>query len=257
MSRPRVLRGCWADPVALLALLAGSVATAGAVSAVPAERKAAAAALYVAPGAAPGGNGTAQQPFATIAQAQQPAHQLAADADVVVYLAGGTYRQSKPLAFGSGDGGQNGHTITYQAMSGQQPVVTGAQQVTGNSGSAGAAIVQWTCNGQSNQQFQFVPTSGGYGQLQARNSGQVVAVSGGSTTAGTPDIVQQAPNGASSSLWLPVQQSDGSYSFQNQNSGLCLDVYGAGSNLGQQLDQQLDQWQCKNAPGTNQDFTPR
>lgn len=40
--------------------------------------------------------------------------------------------------------------------------------------------------------------------------------------------------------------------FQNQNSGLCLDVYGAGSNAGQQL----DQWPCKNAAGTNQDFIP-
>jgi hypothetical protein len=54
-------------------------------------------------------------------------------------------------------------------------------------------------------------------------------------------------------MWRPVQQSDGSFAFQNQSSGLCLDVFGAGANLGQQL----DQWPCKNAPGTNQDFTPR
>ncbi|MER7837757.1 hypothetical protein ABTY98_18075 [Streptomyces sp. NPDC096040] len=131
MSRARVLRGLWAVPVRLLALLAVSVATAGATSAVPAERQAAAAAVYVAPGATPGGDGTAQRPFATLDQARQPAHQLSADSDVVVYLAGGTYRLSQPLAFGSGDGGQNGHTISYQAMSGQQPVVTGAQQVAG------------------------------------------------------------------------------------------------------------------------------
>jgi hypothetical protein len=125
--------------------------------------------------------------------------------------------------------------------------------VYGASGTAGAAIDQWSCNGQSNQQFQFVPVSGGYGELQAQNSGDDVAVAGSSTTAGQPDVVQQAPNGAGNSLWLPVQQSDGSYSFKNQNSGLCLDVYGAGSNLGQQL----DQWTCKNASGTNQDFTAR
>ncbi|MEV0408872.1 RICIN domain-containing protein, partial [Actinoallomurus sp. NPDC050550] len=60
-------------------------------------------------------------------------------------------------------------------------------------------------------------------------------------------------NGAAGSMWKPVAQSDGSWSFQNQNSGLCLDVYGAGGNQGQQL----DQWPCKNAAGSNQDFTPR
>ncbi|UFR01326.1 RICIN domain-containing protein [Streptomyces sp. Go40/10] len=125
--------------------------------------------------------------------------------------------------------------------------------VYGNSGSAGAAIDQWTCNGQSNQQFQFVPASGGYGELRAQNSGLDVAVAGGSTTAGTPDIVQQATGTAASSLWLPVRQSDGSYEFQNKNSGLCLDVYGASSTAGQQL----DQWPCKNAPGTNQNFILR
>ncbi|MFB7508915.1 right-handed parallel beta-helix repeat-containing protein [Streptomyces broussonetiae] len=131
MSRTRVLRGLWTAPLALFALLVQSLATAGTVYAVPAERQAAAAALYVAPGVAPGGNGTAEQPFATIDQAQQPAHRLSVDSDVVVYLAGGTYRLSKPLTFGSGDSGQNGHTITYQAVSGQQPVVSGAQQMSG------------------------------------------------------------------------------------------------------------------------------
>ncbi|MEV7739479.1 RICIN domain-containing protein [Streptomyces sp. NPDC088921] len=53
-----------------------------------------------------------------------------------------------------------------------------------------------------------------------------------SSSAGTPDIVQQAANGAAGSLWPPVQQSDGSFSFRNQNSGLCLDAYGGGSKLG-------------------------
>jgi hypothetical protein len=125
--------------------------------------------------------------------------------------------------------------------------------VFGNTGNAGAAIDQWTCNGQTNQQFQFLPGSGGYGELRALNSGQDVAVSGSSTSAGVADIVQQPPNGAANGLWLPVAQSDGSFSFQNKNSGLCLDVFGANSNLGQQL----DQWQCKNAPGTNQDFFVR
>jgi hypothetical protein len=122
--------------------------------------------------------------------------------------------------------------------------------VFGNTGAAGAAIDQWTCNGQTNQQFEFLPSSGGYGELRAQNSGLDVAVSGSSTTAGSPDIVQQAPNGAANALWLPIQQSDGSYEFQNKNSNLCLDVYRAVSTAGQQL----DQWSCKNAPGNNQDF---
>jgi hypothetical protein len=141
--------------------------------------------------------------------------------------------------------------------SGNHQLVIGSDSlcldVFGNTTASGAAIDQWTCNGQANQQFQFVPVSGGYGELQAQNSGDDVAVSGSSTAAGTPDIIQQAVNGASNSLWLPVQQSDGSWEFKNQNSGLCLDVFGASTTRGQQL----DQWSCKNGPGNNQDFTPR
>jgi hypothetical protein len=124
--------------------------------------------------------------------------------------------------------------------------------VTGNTTAAGAAIDQWTCNGQSNQQFQFVPGSGGFGALQAQNSGDDVTVTGSATAAGTPDIVQQPASSSASAQWQPVQQSDGSWEFKNSASGLCLDVFGANATLGQQL----DQWPCKNAPGTNQDFNP-
>ena len=124
--------------------------------------------------------------------------------------------------------------------------------VFGNTTTAGAAIDQWTCNGQSNQQFQFVPGSGGPGQLQAQNSGDDVTVTGSATTAGTPDIAQEPASSSASAQWLPVRQSDGSWEFKNSASGLCLDVFGANGNTGQQL----DQWACKNAPGTNQDFTP-
>ena len=124
--------------------------------------------------------------------------------------------------------------------------------VYGNTSAAGAAIDQWTCNAQTNQQFQFVAGSGGYGELRAQNSGLDVAVANGATTQGTPDVVQE-PSGSAGSLWQPLPQSDGSYEFRNQASGLCLDVYGANSTLGQQL----DQWPCKNAPGTNQDFVVR
>ena len=122
--------------------------------------------------------------------------------------------------------------------------------VYGNSGASGAVIDQWACNGQANQQFQFVPASGGYGELQAENSGQDITVANSSTAQGAVDIVQQPVNGSAASLWLPQQQTDGSWQFKNQNSGLCLDVYGASTSQGQQL----DQWPCKNAPGTNQDF---
>jgi hypothetical protein len=176
--------------------------------------------------------------------------------------AAGTYSVTVTAADSTGVSGSASFTWTINDTtgggfpSGYHRLVVGSDSacldVYGNTTAAGAAIDQWTCNGQSNQQFQFAPVSGGYGELQAQNSGDDVAVSGNSTAQGTPDIVQQPVSGASGSLWKPVQQSDGSWEFQNQNSGLCLDVYGAGSNVGQQL----DQWSCKNAPGTNQDFTP-
>jgi hypothetical protein len=83
----------------------------------------------------PGGNdqaaGDAGHPLASLAKAQQLARTLSDRTDVVVDLAGGTYRPSAPLEFTSADSGRNGHTVTWQALPGQTPVVSGAQPVTG------------------------------------------------------------------------------------------------------------------------------
>src|ERR1022692_2410871 len=123
-----------------LALMAGVLGPVGAAMSAPASAQAASVTtLYVVPGAAAGGTGTSQLPFATIDQAEQAAHQDSASSDVVVDLAAGTYRLTQPLTFTSADSGQNGHTISYAAPAGQTAVVTGAQQVTG-----------WTVQNQAN-----------------------------------------------------------------------------------------------------------
>jgi hypothetical protein len=67
----------------------------------------------------------------SIEQAQKLARTLSDKADVVVELAGGTYRLTQPWKLTGADSGRNGHTVTWRAMPGQSPVVSGGRQVTG------------------------------------------------------------------------------------------------------------------------------
>ncbi|WP_033262085.1 RICIN domain-containing protein [Amycolatopsis vancoresmycina] len=109
-----------------------AIATALAVSAFAAPpAHAATVTIAVAPDGNDSNPGTPDQPVATPARAQQLARAQSAANDVVVQLAGGTYRLSAPLALTSADSGQNGHTVTWQAASGQTPVLSGGSQVTG------------------------------------------------------------------------------------------------------------------------------
>ncbi|HEV2372686.1 MAG TPA: RICIN domain-containing protein [Streptosporangiaceae bacterium] len=126
--------------------------------------------------------------------------------------------------------------------------------VAGDSTSNNAVIDQWSCktSGQANQEFQFLPVSGGYGELQNQNSGKDIVVQGASTAQGA-GIIQYTQNGTTNGLWLPVKQSDGTWQFRNENSGLCLDQAGNVSTAGVQF----DQWTCKSGTGNNQDFATR
>ncbi|SHM86832.1 ricin-type beta-trefoil lectin domain protein [Actinacidiphila paucisporea] len=105
----------------------------GAVVAAPAVTSHAATmtTLYVSPT----GSGTSCSASAPCSVTQAKSSVEAIDGnmsgDIVVQLAGGTYRMSSPLVLGSADSGSNGHQVVWQAAPGQSPVLSGGQQVTG------------------------------------------------------------------------------------------------------------------------------
>jgi hypothetical protein len=117
----------------LPARLAATTAIAFAAAlAVPAAAHAAVSTtLFVSPT----GSGTACSSSAPCSLTQAKASVEAIDGsmsgDIVVQLAGGTYRLSSPLTLGSADSGTNGHTVRWQAAPGETPVISGGQQVTG------------------------------------------------------------------------------------------------------------------------------
>ncbi len=114
---PRSGRG-WPARAALTAaaLALGGVAAAPAVS-----RAATMTTLY----ASPTGSGTACSSAAPCSLTQAKASVEAIDGnmsgDIVVQLAGGTYRLSAPLVFDNADSGTNGHNIIFQAAPGATP----------------------------------------------------------------------------------------------------------------------------------------
>ena len=124
--------------------------------------------------------------------------------------------------------------------------------VLDSSTSNSAVIDQASCESGSsdvNQEFKFNLVSDGYGELQNENSGKDIVVKSASTAKGA-DVIQYTQNGTTNGLWLPVEQSDGTWQFKNENSGLCLDQTGDVSTAGVQF----DQWTCKSGTGNNQDF---
>jgi regulation of enolase protein 1 (concanavalin A-like superfamily) len=115
---------------ALAAALTAAAGTALAAAPAQASTTGPVARIVVSP-AGTDDVGTAGRHVTTIEQAQKLARTLSRDADVVVSLAGGTYRLSQPLKLTAADSGRNGHTVTWQALPGQKPVLSGGRQVTG------------------------------------------------------------------------------------------------------------------------------
>ena len=114
------------------AFLAAAATLVTAAFGMPALSHAATAAtLYVSPT----GSGTACSATApcSITQAQSSVRSMTSSmsGDIVVQLAGGTYRLTAPLVFNASDSGTNGHTVIWQAAPGATPVLSGGQQVTG------------------------------------------------------------------------------------------------------------------------------
>jgi glucosylceramidase len=115
---------------------------------------------------------------------------------------------------------------------------------TNGSSANGTAVQQWSCgSGNTNQEWQFQPTSNGYYQVDTRNApGVVWDVTGGPSATGNGTPIQLwSATGGTNQQWLPAQQSDGSYTFTARNSGSeCLDVTNRSTSNGTQL----QQWSC-------------
>ena len=121
-----------------------------------------------------------------------------------------------------------------------------ALDVSGGSTANDAAVIQWPYGANSNQLWNFIPTSGGYYQIKNANSGLDLNVTAASTANGAKAV--QWPFGSQGNdQWLPVRQADGSCVFYNRNSGLLLDDPG-----GVTQGAQFDQWGANG--GANQRF---
>ena len=101
----------------------------------------------------------------------------------------------------------------------------------------GTAVQQQACNSSTAQQWQFQPTTNGYVRVNAlNNAAQSLDVTNVSTADSAPIQLWSYSNGLNQQ-WLPVEEADGAYHLVNRNSGKCLDVPGASTNDGLQLQQ--------------------
>ena len=76
-------------------------------------------------------DGSAAHPFRTLPRAQAAVRDANRNGDVVVRIAGGTYRLDAPLTLTAPDGGQKQWTVTWTAAPGAHPVLSGGIAVTG------------------------------------------------------------------------------------------------------------------------------
>ncbi|TDD72669.1 right-handed parallel beta-helix repeat-containing protein [Jiangella aurantiaca] len=129
----RLLRDLNVRTTAAAAIAAVTVTTV--LAAAPPAAAQTAQVIVVAPTGAPGaddaGPGTRAEPLATLEETQRRVRDLADDGDVTVQLLDGTYRLDQPLRFDADDSGRDGHTVTWQAAPGAEPVLSGARPVTG------------------------------------------------------------------------------------------------------------------------------
>lgn len=90
--------------------------------------------LFVATNGSDANPGTAERPFATIAKARDAVQERVAkgtDAEVTVWIKGGTYELAEPLVFGPQSGGTEKTSVTYAAMPGDRVIFSGGREIAG------------------------------------------------------------------------------------------------------------------------------
>jgi hypothetical protein len=86
--------------------------------------------IHVSPRGSDSNIGTAEEPLATIAAAQQAIRPYVGHKPVTVLLHGGTYYLSKPIVFTSRDSGTAACPVLYAAAPGERPIISGGELLT-------------------------------------------------------------------------------------------------------------------------------
>ncbi|WP_417448665.1 RICIN domain-containing protein [Kibdelosporangium philippinense] len=116
----------------------------------------------------------------------------------------------------------------------------------------GTAVQQYACNSTGSQQWQFQPTGDGYYRVNSRNlTSQVWDVADVSTADGGL-IHLWTYGGGNNQQWQAVEEAGGAYHFVSRHSGKCIDVPGASTADGQQL----QQYTCNNTAAQSFTLTP-
>ena len=90
--------------------------------------------FYIAPNGNDDSPGTLAEPFGTLERTKEAIAQKVAaglNANLTVFLRGGTYELEQPLVLGSKASGTDLHSITLAAYPGEIPVVSGGQRISG------------------------------------------------------------------------------------------------------------------------------
>ena len=150
---------------------------------------------------------------------------------------------NNPVTYGTVDlGGGISDGAVYKVNNVNSNLVL---DINGGSTSQGAAAVQATDTGATDQQWRFNLQSDGYYKITNLNSGLVLGVASQSTSNGAAAL-QWSDNGTPDHEWAVQNTIQGGYKIINKNSGLNLEVYQASTASGATV----DQWQ--NNGGSNQ-----
>lgn len=98
--------------------------------------------------------------------------------------------------------------------------------VSNDSTADSANIVQYTSNGQADQEWYLEDAGGGYFKIVNRNSGKLLNIPGPTTAQGT-QLIQYHDDGNSNSQWSLTSIAGGYYDIVSRYDGLDVDVSGA------------------------------
>jgi len=88
--------------------------------------------FYVSQSGKDSNPGTREAPFASLEKAKNAVRtqlQSKQRADITVYLDGGVYQVEEPIVFKQEDSGREGFQVIYEAMEGEEPIISGGIQI--------------------------------------------------------------------------------------------------------------------------------